>query len=402
LHNQSHWSPTEVPLSFGYSLNVIDWMIWCRWREIPISLIDPEKGEQTTQACVIAWFQPLPDGPQKRTSTRCIIRRSMDGDRLKNTVIRVSCIAAFVFSGASFCAAKHGNWIEVQTPHFLIVTDAGEEKGRSTATEFERIQAFFRESLASAAKHPSPSVTIFAVKNADAMRKLLPEYFAGGFSSPHQVHPAGVFFHNQDRYFAIVELDTQRSGRFETLYHEYYHALTVPIFPDLPLWLSEGLAEFYGRTQITDEYALVGEADRDLLDLLKQNRLIPLDVLFGVDKKSAYYNEAQKASIFYAESWLLTHYLMIGNPDSHQLLVQYLKALQEGKPARESVGAFGDLKKLQAALSSYALQRKFLSVKAPVAKMQGDTIMIRTLSEPEVKQYFDALASARSAAHDSH
>jgi hypothetical protein len=329
-----------------------------------------------------------------------MIRGAMGGDRLKNTVSRVCCIAALAFWGASFSAAKHDSWIEVQTPHFVIVTDVGEQKGRSTAIEFERIQAFFQQSLAIATKRRSPSVTVFAVKNADAMRKLLPEYFAGGFS-PYRVHPAGVFFHNQSRYFAIVELDTQRSGRFETLYHEYYHALTVPIFPDLPLWLSEGLAEFYGRTQIKDEYALVGEPDRDLLELLKQNRLIPLDVLVSVDKKSPYYNEAQKASMFYAESWLLTHYLMIGSPDSHQLLVQYLKALAEGKPARESVAAFGDLKKLQAALSSYALQRK-LSLKAPVGKMQGDAIVARTLSEPEIKQYFDALAAARSVAHDSH
>lgn len=320
----------------------------------------------------------------------------MGSDRLKNTAIRVSLIAAFVFSGARFSAAKHDSWIEVQTAHFVIVTNAGEQKGRSTATQFERIQAFFRQSLAIATQRPSPSVTIFVVTNADAMRRLLPEYFADGFFSPYHVHPAGVFFQHGGKYFAIVELDTQRSGYFETLYHEYYHALTLPIFPDLPVWLSEGLAEFYGRTQITDEYAVVGEPDRDLLDLLKQNRLIPLDVLFSVDRKSPYYNEAQRASVFYAESWLLTHYLMIGSPDSHQLLVQYLKALAEGKTARESVAAFGDLKKLQSALSSYALQRKFLSIKAPVPKMQADTMLVHVLSEPETKEYFDAFAAARS------
>lgn len=39
-------------------------------------------------------------------------------------------------------------------------------------------------------------------------------------------------------------------------------------------------------------------------------------------------------------------------------------AVTAGYEARESVAAFGDLKKLQASLSSYALQRKFLSVKA--------------------------------------
>jgi len=305
-------------------------------------------------------------------------------------------IAVFLSLGPGLCKAKDSGWIEVSSRHFAVITDAGEKKGRATALQFEQIRTFFEQSLAVAAQRSIPHVTIFAVKNEDAMRELLPEYFAGGFFSSGHVHPAGVFFHHEDSYFAVVELDTQRSGHFETLYHEYYHALTEPIFPDLPVWLSEGLAEFYGRTQITDEYALVGEPDRDLLDLLKHDRLIPLDVLFSVNRGSPYYNETQKASMFYAESWLLTHYLMIGNPDSHQLLVQYLKALGEGKSARESVAAFGNLKQLQSALSSYALQKKFLSVKTPVPKIQVDAISARALSEPETKQYFGALAAARS------
>lgn len=297
--------------------------------------------------------------------------------------------------GPSLCKAKDSSWIEVHSSHFVVITDAGEKKGRTTALRFEQIRTFFEQSLAVAAQRSIPPVTIFAVKNEDAMRKLLPEYFAGGFLPSGQVHPAGVFFHHKERYFAVVELDTQRSGHFETLYHEYYHALTEPVFPDLPVWLSEGLAEFYGRTQITDEYALVGEPDSDLLELLKHDRLIPLDVLFSVNRGSPYYNEAQKASMFYAESWLLTHYLMIGNPDSHQLLVEYLKALGEGKSAKESEAAFGDLKQLQSGLSSYARQRKFLSIKTPVMKIQVDAISVRALSEHETKQYFGALAAAR-------
>ena len=149
-----------------------------------------------------------------------------------------------------------------------------------------------------------------------------------------------------------------------------------PIVTEFGFYLDSGKGTH--RPQVTDEYAVVGEPDRDLLDLLKQNRLIPLDVLFGVDKTSPYYNEAKKASMFYAESRLLTHYLMIGRANSHQLFVQYLKAFEEGEPARESIAAFGDLKKLQSALLSYALQKKFLSVKAPVAKMQGDAMLVRS------------------------
>jgi hypothetical protein len=43
---------------------------------------------------------------------------------------------------------------------------------------------------------------------------------------------------------------------------------------------------------------------------LRQTQLLPLSALFAVDASSANYHENNKASIFYAESWLLTHYLM--------------------------------------------------------------------------------------------
>jgi hypothetical protein len=36
------------------------------------------------------------------------------------------------------------------------------------------------------------------------------------------------------------------------------------------------------------------------------------NTLFAVDRESPYYNELDKMSIFYAQSWALTHMLMLG------------------------------------------------------------------------------------------
>ena len=99
----------------------------------------------------------------------------------------------------------------------------------------------------------------------------------------------------------------------------------------MPMWLAEGLAEFYGFTQIRESSVETGIPDREQLDMLRTHKLIPLNVLFTVDHSSSYYNESEKTSIFYAESWLLTHYLMIGNPEAHKLLVKYLQALNQRK-----------------------------------------------------------------------
>jgi hypothetical protein len=288
------------------------------------------------------------------------ILQKADDIRMK-AISTLVAVAVTVVLGSSVSEAKHKHWIEVRSTHFLLITDASEKRGRNTATQFERIRAFFRQSLAVASQHPSPFVTVLAAEDEHTMRELLPEYWTGGHA-----HAAGVFTHRLDQYFAVVELDVQRSGHFAAFYHEYYHAITMPHFPDLPVWLSGGLAEFYGRTDMGDDYVGTGRPDRDWLDLLRETPLIPLGVLFKVDHASPYYNEAHKASVFYAESWLVTHYLMIGNQDAHQRLVKYLEALSHGKGSDEAVTAFGDLTKLQSALSAYIRQKTFLYVNAPL------------------------------------
>ena len=288
-----------------------------------------------------------------------------------------------------FCSLSEAkqNWIEVRSPNFLVITNAGEKRARDTALHLERIRAFFRQSLTVAGHHPSPFVTVLAVKDGQTMRDILEQYWGEG-----QPHIAGIFVQLLDQYFAVVELDVQRSGYYSTFYHEYYHSITAPEFPDLPVWLSEGLAEFYGRTDIGDDYVGTGRPDRDLLEVLRDTKLIPLEVLFRVDHSSPYYNESNKMSIFYAESWLATHYLMIGSPEAHKLLVKYLEALGQGKSWSEASAAFGDLTKLQADLSGYLRQKRFLYVNSPPPKVDLGEFTIRTLSEAEAEAYLGGVS----------
>ena len=162
-------------------------------------------------------------------------------------------------------------------------------------------------------------ITVFALKDEKSLGDLLPEYWTKG-----HMHPSGVFAYGLYQYYAAVNLEAQGTNPFATMYHEYYHSLTMPYFPDLPIWLSEGLADFFGESQVNGTIATMGVADPALIEELRHNKLIPLDVLFHVDASSPYYNEENKVSVFYAESWALTHYLMIGDKQAHrQMLVDY-------------------------------------------------------------------------------
>jgi hypothetical protein len=55
----------------------------------------------------------------------------------------------------------------------------------------------------------------------------------------------------------------------------------------------------------------VGTIDETHLYILQQNKLLPIETLLNVEQSSPYYNEANQASVFYAESWALVHYLMM-------------------------------------------------------------------------------------------
>lgn len=303
-------------------------------------------------------------------------------------VLALIILRAFPYSGA-----KHENWVEVRSPNFIVVSNAGEKQARKTALQFEQIREVFRQSLAVASSHPSPVITILAVKDEQSMRDLLPEYWAKGHS-----HPAGLFIFRMNIYFAAVQLDEESEGALETFYHEYYHSVTMPYFPELPVWLAEGLAEFYGHTKIDDKSVGMGQPDATLLTELRHEPVIPLNTLFKVDQSSPYYNESNKTSIFYAESWALTHYLMVGDSAAHRpMLLAYLKAIDQGKPSDQAaVEAFGDLNKLQSSLMSYLNNASFFYMKVPsVPKVSDADLRTRPLSEAEADAYQGGFTTIR-------
>ncbi len=311
---------------------------------------------------------------------------------------RAVAAAVLVLLVSSVSEAKHEAWVEVRSANFVVVSNAGEKQARKAALQFEQIRAVFRQSLTVASTHPSPFVTVLAAKDENTMRELLPEYWVKGHA-----HPAGLFASRVNSYYAAVQLDAQGSNPYETFYHEYYHSITLPYFPDLPVWLAEGLAEFYGHTEIEDKYVGMGQIDWNLVRELQYGPLIPLNVLFRVDQSSPYYNEANRTSIFYAESWALTHYLMLGDRQAHKaLLTAYMAALDQGKSSDEAAAtAFGDLKKLQSDLQGYLHLSVLPYLKLPPVKIAEEELKVRSLSEAEADAYRGGFAAVRGQTHEA-
>lgn len=111
-----------------------------------------------------------------------------------------------------------------------------------------------------------------------------PAYFAGGPEQP------------------TIVLGRLAKENFPALRHEYVHYAMLRAGRTLPLWLEEGLAEYYG--------GVGGERAARRSRLLAGRGWVPLEQLLTADRSSEWYRQPPLAERFYAASWALVDWLM--------------------------------------------------------------------------------------------
>lgn len=288
-----------------------------------------------------------------------------------------------LFLNFPVCIAAAPKWVEARSSHFTIVSDAGEKQAREVASQFEQIREAFQNAFPHLRADMGKPVIIFAVKNEDSMKALLPAYWEVKGHS----HPSGIYIPGEDKHCAIVRTDIHTANPYEVLYHEYAHALEDLNFERLPLWLSEGIADFLGNSRIYDGSVEIGTASAHHLSTMRENKLIPMDVLLDVDRDSPYYNEQGRARLFYAESWLLVHYLLM-DPDARQrqILQHFLAAYQHTSDQLAAAKqSFGDFNEFADAIDLYAHQREFRMGRVNTSvHIDPKSFRTRALPAPEV------------------
>jgi len=296
---------------------------------------------------------------------------------------------------------KPENWLEVRSQHFTVVTNANERTGRRIADQFERMRSVFHVRFPHLAIDTGSPIIVLAIKDERDFRTLEPQaYLAKG-----QLKLGGLFLRAPDKNYVLMRVDAEGEHPYAVVYHEYTHLLLGKAAEWLPLWLNEGLAEFYQNTDIRDKDVALGQPSPENLQLLRANRPLPLATLFTVDKNSPYYHEEDKGSIFYAESWALTHYLFV--KDHHEKtnhLTDYAELLAKNvDPVTAATRAFGDLKQLQSNLEGYIRQGSFIYFKMPTSTEVDDTafkVQAMTAAQADAVRadflaYNDRVADAR-------
>jgi tetratricopeptide (TPR) repeat protein len=269
-------------------------------------------------------------------------------------VAALLCVVGFAGRAA---AAMGSPWVEVDSPHFAVVTDSNEKEARKLAGQFERMRSLFKEVLPFAAGDAGLPITVLALKDRKGFVALEPAAYLSKGSLPLD----GLFLRTPDRNYILLRLDTEHEEHpFAVVYHEYTH-FVLRKAEWLPIWLNEGLAQFYENTDIGETSVSLGQPTADLILFLRDQRLLPLPTLFAVGYDSPYYHQEDKGSVFYAESWALTHMIEVQDAQRKQHRLQdYAHYMVKGEDAVTAAQhAFGDLTMLQKQLNDYVSSGTF-------------------------------------------
>ena len=299
------------------------------------------------------------------------------------TLLITLAVGVLTIAGHQTAQAKD-TWISVHSQNFTLIGNASEKDIRQVANRLEQFRDVFSR-LFPAAKFETPvPTTVIVFKSMGSYKPFNPGNNAGYFQKGEDVN-----------YITLTNDATQNP--FSVIYHEYVHLLIDNTSGNVPTWFNEGLAEYYSTFAIEEDRKVhLGELIPYHLETLRQDKLYPLRRLFAVDQYSPEYNEGSKRGMFYAESWALVHYLLLGNDGQRVAqLGKFLQLTEANTPIDDAFKqAFGiDVESFEKELKKYIEGHTFrMQIATFEHKLEFDSqLKADPVSEGEAQAYLGDL-----------
>jgi tetratricopeptide (TPR) repeat protein len=277
-------------------------------------------------------------------------------------------------------------WLETRTTHFNIYSCGAPQDVYRLAGRLEQFCEAYTL-LAGAQAVASPPIVVMAFPDHESLKPFLPLY------QGQPANLAAFFNRGSDEnliVLALPEANTSFTG-MEIIFHEYTHLLFRHNDQLWPLWLKEGMAEVYSTLETTGSQVRIGSPIEHHLRLLAQKPLMTLAELFSVGHDSPQYNERDRQGIFYAESWLLTDFLMAGdNPAYKARFGQFTQLLRQGQfPEQAFTNALQTtLPAVETELRRYLKRGVFTSIELPLPAYLSSAITVNTRVITPVETWF--------------
>jgi len=234
-------------------------------------------------------------------------------------------LAAAIFSLATILAvprvlAADSGWIEVRSPHFDVITDAGDKRGHEVALRMEQMQAVFAGFLLKQELARPIPLTVIAIRGDKDYSAIAPRQAAG------VVPPPAFVMRGDDRAFLVLNLALPDPWLSVT--HDLAHLFLEGNYPTTTSWFDEGLAEYFSSIQLDNKNISIGgdpellaerqndlfqrtegkaQPPKPLTDFLLAPIWISMTDLLTMQRNGP---EGTHRTQFYAQSWMTIHYLL--------------------------------------------------------------------------------------------
>lgn len=279
-------------------------------------------------------------------------------------------------------SAAHAEWRRAESPQFVVYSEGSEQLLRQRILLLEDYDWLLR-TLTGLKAPPSPNkLHVYLAASNSALRQIRPgigSQVAGFYSaSPHGIAAVAQIRGAGDRDFGQ-----------QVLLHEYAHHFMSQYFPTAyPGWYREGFAEYFMTAEFEEDRIEVGRySDARAAWLADTGTWIPLErLLFEPDRV-----RGDDVARFYAQSWLLVHY-MFRSPTRRPQLSAYLTALGRAEDARKAFETHFETtpRQLTAELRSYIRGKMTYTTLTRKSRSDPPPVTITPLGASDAIVHLDA------------
>jgi len=290
-------------------------------------------------------------------------------------------------------------WVEIRTAHFMVASDGGEKTARRIGEEFESLLHVFQTTMPNARISTGIPVRIFAAKDNQSFARMAPDF---PYDKRHD-QPPGLIASSEEKTYIGVRANAGGHFPYAELFQTYARDIVKLSYRNLPPWLEEGYSTVYGSLSVNERSVRLDSPDPEDLGVLFRSPLLPVDLVFQVDRASPYYSPGDKESVYFAESRVLLHFLIV-DPQfaGTKSMERYITAVERGTDSLQAArDAFGDLTQLQTNFTAFVNRTKPVPTELPPAPASDAGGAPRTLSNAEFEARRADFEALRGRADDA-
>ena len=296
---------------------------------------------------------------------------------------RLTCLLALLLLAAGSMGADEAPvgerpWIEVKSPNFRIYSVLGEERTGELLRHLEIMRATLGDASEESTYEAGIQTVIIAVDNHNDYVDIGAPAYSGGY------------FFSDLRENAILIEDSHDSAGIQVILHEYAHYLSRRAGRiRFPRWYEEGNAEYLSHSRLRNNAYEFALAPKEYIATLGFAQWMPLETLLQVSDASAL-GEIDGA-LFYAQSWLLVHYLRSQATNDEEVDTRLARYAAHASAGMTPVDAFArafdvDIDGLEDKLLRYYLERQFAERSLPAdTALPGFSTRVRKMTTAEAR-----------------